>query len=267
MKQDKVRTFRDALAMWVESMPTEVRQKANQRLKTKQVLVRFRRNVDAINELLMTKRMLSGASLDEDGEQFNSLAKHATQLWLEARDAFTRGSHALAKFLAIVSLEEVGKVSVARFEIALRECIRRNGGDPNLAPPSASVKKSKKGPFYSHTKKHLLAAGAGALVNSRLDRRLGIDRINTFLNEVDTGEIERTRQKCLYADCTPAGPRLPADLVTESDAGFYVALAGEILAEVAGFEVSVWQRLLTEVNAFEESLPAGIVLDHSDGHV
>jgi AbiV family abortive infection protein len=115
------------------------------------------------------------------------------------------------------------------------------------APP-----KHQKNPLAVHKKKHFVAACAGALVNSRMDRILGMERVKEFLAICDKGLLEQLRQSCLYSDIGPAGNMLlPNEKIDKAQSLFYVSLAGEILAEVGGVEPITWDKLLEKVSKFE----------------
>ena len=132
----------------------------------------------------------------------------------------------------------------------LRQVSRERGVE--VKPPARIPRRGS--PFYSHPQKHLLAAGAGAIVNSRLDRILGVDRVFQFLEEVRSGAVERLRQSALYADLGENGPVVPGDRFGEEKARIYLVLAGELMAEVLGFEPPEWERLLGSVQAFEREI-------------
>ena len=58
---------------------------------------------------------------------------------------------------------EAGKIGVAYFQILINNSIRNS--DSKLQYQETTAKSGKKkNPFYSHTKKHWLAAGSGAIV-------------------------------------------------------------------------------------------------------
>ena len=142
-------------------------------------------------------------------------------------------------------MEELGKVAVGCWQVIF--------GPAFQADTSAVPQRRKRSPLHSHTEKHLMAAAAGALVNNRLDRILGVDRVARFIDDAEAGRIESLRKECLYADSQGGKLALPSVRVTRDDALFYVALAGELLAEVGGrLDPALWERLLVRVTAFEE---------------
>jgi AbiV family abortive infection protein len=212
---------------------------------------RFKTSVEVMNALLATEKSLVGADSYEDAyAKFVRVVQHVERLWDDACVLLNRGSHPTALALSITCLEEVGKISVARFQLAIDEARRAAG----VAHPAGKPVARRGHPFYSHTQKLVLAAGAGALVNARLDRILGMDRVIDFLDRVERNELEQLRQSCLYTDAKKSALLIPAERIASSDATFHVILAGEVLAEVGGFEPEEFERLLAKVEAFERAI-------------
>lgn len=224
---------------------------AETRAKVERHFPQFLEYVDAQNELIASGAcLLTGTSYREDYEQYMQLVAHVEQLWDGARTLHQAGLYAQSLFLAVSCLEETGKVGVARFQMILRQMHRDGDADPDVIEKV----RRKRNPFYSHPQKHLLVAGAGAIVNSRLDRILGRKRVSKFLEDARSGSVERLRQSALYADLGELGPVLPAKQISPEQACFYVVLAGELMAEILGFEPSEWARLLSKVQAFEQEI-------------
>lgn len=123
--------------------------------------------------------------------------------------------------------------------------INRNA---NSAIQRATIIKKGKNPVYSHLKKHIISSLAGILANSRADNRLGMENINDFMEMAEKGEIENLRQSCLYADRRNNALKIPSEIHDRKSAAFYVALAGEILAQS---NVGYWKSLLRQLDAFE----------------
>jgi AbiV family abortive infection protein len=231
----------------VKSVLEEVQEK----LVAKNQRERFNRYVEIQNELMATDKSLVFASQIEDAyRQYTRVVIHAEGLWEDACTLYLRGRFATALALSITCLEEVGKISVARFELALREAA------PQVLQSLAKKSTTHRGRklFYSHTQKLLLAAGAGALINSRLDRILGMPSVIAFLDDAESGRIERLRQSCLYSDADAGQLLLPAERIQPEQAAFFVVLSGEVLAEVAGFEPREWKRLIAKVQEFEKQI-------------
>jgi AbiV family abortive infection protein len=211
---------------------------------------RLNRYFEVQSELLATDKSLVFASdLDGAHEQYSRIVRHAEGLWGDACTLYLRERFATALALSISCLEEIGKISVARFELTLK------AAEPQaLQSLSGASTTRKRNPFYSHTQKLLLAAGAGAVVNSRLDRILGMPAVIAFLDDVESGKIEPLRQSCLYSDADGGQLLLPAEQVRPERARFFTVLSGEVLAEVAGFPASEWKRLIVRVQDFEKRI-------------
>ena len=124
-----------------------------------------------------------------------------------------------------------------------------------MAPAHGALSAPKHtGPAYDHRKKHVLAAGAGAIINARLDRMLGMDNVIGFLGDVESGRIEQLRQRCLYVENTGGSIHIPERAISRQQAQFYAVLSGELLAEILGFEPNEFERLLERVEQFEAKL-------------
>lgn len=240
------------LAEFLGMLPSDVVSEISEKMVRKDLRNRFNRYLEIQNELLSTgKPLVSGATYEEEYIQFLQLVAHAEGLWEDSCRLFEAGSYPTSLFLSIVCMEEVAKVGVARFQLLSNELRRRKKLSATYLAPSPSRKSRKKHPFYSHTQKHILAAGAGALVNSRLDRILGLDNVIRFLDEVEQGKLETLRQNCVYADHDGQELILPKNKIGKEEALFYVTLAGELLIEVAGWEPGEFKRLLAKVEKFE----------------
>ena len=207
--------------------------------------------VQAQSDLIATGTcLLSGQSDADDYQQCLGLVRHVEQLWRSACLLFKADHFPQSAFLALSCIEEVGKVGVVRFQLLQRMMARGR----NAAQPAAAVGRRRGNPFYSHTDKQLLAAGAGAVVNSRLARILGREIVSEFLVQVRNREIEPLRQAALYADVSHDGPALPSARFGKTEAEMYCVLAGELMAEVLGFEPAEWNRLIETVQQFEREI-------------
>jgi AbiV family abortive infection protein len=219
----------------------------------KRGIERFEKHCEVLFDLLHSgKALVKGSSLQEEEQQFNRLSRHVERLWDDSCKLLLAGSFPNALFLSLVCIEEAGKIGVAYFQILINDSIRNSGSKPKYQETAAKSAK-KKNSFYSHTKKHWLAAGSGAIVNSRLDGKLGISAIIKFLDDVENGEIEKLRQSCLYADHDGKNPIIPHERIRKETARFYVVLAGELLANILGIGSESY-RLIQKVNEFEETI-------------
>ena len=248
--EDVVRFARDSF----DSLSPEVRAQIVSNIVLKKTVSRFERYMKIVNRLLKTgKPVVTGTDLTEEYAHFLALVSHAEGLWEDACRMYQVGSYPTSLFLSIVCIEEIGKIGVGIFQMLLNEIRRKSRRfvTSSMVRTRKKKKKEKKHPFFSHRQKHLLAAGAGALVNSRLDRVLGLARVIKFLDEVENGKIERLRQSCLYADHDGKKPIIPKEIVTGQQSLFYVVLAGELLAEIPGLDPKELERLLKKVKSFE----------------
>lgn len=226
-------------------------EKIQEKLVAKNQGERLKRCIDIQYDLLNAgKSLVSAPQIEIAHAQYRRVLSHAEALWDDVCALYLRERFATALALSITCLEEIGKISVARLQLILQAAA------PQVLQflPSTSTKRRRENPFYSHSQKVLLAAGAGALVNSRLDRILGMPAVIAFLEDVERGEIEPLRQSCLYSDVVSGQLHLPSEQVRREQARFYVVLSGEVLAEVGGFEPSEWERLIAKIQEFEKQI-------------
>jgi hypothetical protein len=111
---------------------------------------------------------------------------------------------------------------------------------------------TRKDPRYHHSKKHFMAACQGALVNSRLDRLLGIPALKDYLARAESGDLEKFRQGCLYTGVGTGD--FPSEGVTREDAQSLCVFAGEVMADVLGNFPWEWKRMSSDVAEFERSV-------------
>jgi AbiV family abortive infection protein len=230
-------------------IPAEIQQK----LVAKNQLERLKACCD-MQSLLMAKgpSLVAAPDYKSTAEKYARLVSHAEGLWSDACQLYLCRRFATALALSITCLEEIGKISVARLELAL---CKHTGAVGIFRTTAECGSHSRNGnPFYSHTKKLLLAAGTGALVNSRLDRLLGLEAVVSFLDDVEEGKIEHLRQACLYSDTKEGQLYLPSEQIQDTQARLYLVIAGEVLAEVAGADPTEWERILTRVREFEKQI-------------
>lgn len=229
----------------------------------KNAIERFKKFSGILLELLISeKALVAGDSLEQEAQQLQRLISHVERLWDDSSRLMLADSYPSAVFLALVCIEETGKIGAAYFQIMNNESVRKSGKTPKSTKSS-----SRKTPFYSHKKKHWLAAGAGALVNSRLDRKLGIEGVKKFLDDVENGKIEELRQSCLYADHDHDGrePIIPCERITKDTAIFYVVMAGELLANILGFGMEEF-RLKKKVDDFQSRFDCHAKHSHIQTH-
>jgi AbiV family abortive infection protein len=227
--------------------PTALWRKVETAAKAKEHVRRANEYFRLLTDIAEKQRVVSGASLDADARELGVLSRHAESLWDDAVLLFRHRRHPRATGVAISCIEELGKVAVARLQVFSHQFDRQRG-----QPVPSKEPVTRKSPLYSHPMKHMLAAGAAALVNSRVDRVLGLNRVADFLTNVEQKKIEPFRQSCYYADRDASGITLPSR-VTRKDATFYVVLAGELLADMAATPQE-FERLLRRAKSFEKSI-------------
>ena len=211
---------------------------------SKDVVRRYLKTSEIIAESIQNQPLLRGPSLKEACNQSFQLVNHVHKLWEKARALHYSGDYFLAVFLSILSIEEIGKLTPLRYELTLFS------GTPNRK----MNQKKKKNPMYNHRMKHYFAAAQGALINSRLDRVLGAEAIKKFIEDAESGKIEKLRQSCLYIETTASGSTLPSEVFGEDESIFYTILSGELMAEVLGICPQYFEYLLDLVIQHERSL-------------
>lgn len=188
--------------------------------------------------------LISGKTFDECLSQYKALIAHVERLWADACRHYLEGHYPLAAFLAILAIEEVGKLGRLWTDLLAwdrpREVTRKDLGMLGR----------------DHRKKHFIGVVSGALINARLDRILGEKRIKQLLQDVDSGKIEGFRQSCLYIDMVDGRIVLPLERIAQEDACFYCVLAGEIWAEVLGH--FPWDFKFMQQKVIEFELAAGL---------
>ena len=188
--------------------------------------------------------LISGKTFDECLSQYKTLVAHVERLWADACRHCLEGHYPLAAFLAILAIEEVGKLGRLWTDLLAwdrpREATRKDLGMLGR----------------DHRKKHFMGVVSGALINARLDRVFGKKRIKQLLQDVDSGKIEWLRQSCLYIDIADGRTVLPQERITREDARYYCVLAGELWAEVLGH--FPWDFKLMQQKVIEFELASGL---------
>jgi AbiV family abortive infection protein len=184
--------------------------------------------------------LLNGATFEACLEQYRHLVAHVEKMWGEACQLYLAGSFPLSAFVSILVLEETGKLNSVAQDLVFWDV-------PHAETPDLTVDRN-------HRRKHFLAVVSGALINRRLDRILGETAIRRLLDEVESGELERIRQRCLYIDMQGGRTVTPRDLIDMEQAKILTTLAGELVAEVLGYFPWDFERMLESVIAFERAI-------------
>ncbi len=162
--------------------------------------------------------ILRGATFEECLAQYLKIMAHLEQLWNDSRDFYRRGHYPLATFTALLLLEEDGKIGLIWHELLAYDLPR-------------STVKELSGVGKNDRQKAFIAVVAGALINERLDRILGLQAVRQALQDAESGELEKIWQACLYVDYVDGVVTTPDERIDRQRAEFLVVLAGEIWAE------------------------------------
>ena len=184
--------------------------------------------------------LLNGGSFEACLTQYKALIGHVEAQWRLASEVCLGRNYPLAAFIAILVMEEIGKLT------HLGEDLIWFDADPR--------RKRGKGVATNHRKKQLIGVLSGGLINARLDRVLGVDVVRRILGEAESGVLEKTRQSCLYVDIGSTGPVLPSDVVSAERGRELTILAGELMAEELGYFPWEFDRMLDSVVRFEIDL-------------
>jgi AbiV family abortive infection protein len=184
--------------------------------------------------------LLSGKDFETCLAQYKTLLAHVEGSWASAAQEFKMGNFPIAAFLAILVIEEIGKLGRLPQDLTYYNV-------PRIVLRSDAVERD-------HRRKHYIGVVSGALINARLDRILGKDVVKKLLHEAESDEFEKTRQACLYIDIKDGIPVTPAEQISEERARTLVILAGELMAEVLGHFPWEFERMLDAVMTFEEQI-------------
>ncbi|MBR0787383.1 AbiV family abortive infection protein [Bradyrhizobium iriomotense] len=171
-------------------------------------------------------------------EQYSALLAHVEELWGDACKLYRERHYPLSTFLSILTIEELGKLGRLWYDL--------------LSWDKPDNSKSTLGLLgRDHRKKHFMGVMAGAVVNTRLDRILGLKEVRKLLQDVESGKLEQLRQSCLYIDVADGRVVKPGDVVNVATARFFAILSGELWAETLGHFPWEFQRMIGKVTAFE----------------
>lgn len=168
--------------------------------------------------------VLNAVDIDDGIVRYKKCNDYVFNCWRKSLRVCKQGDYALAIFLSILALEEAAKFHQAWWELFY------NDGKPFNSSKSAC---GTRGNDYkcNHRKKHFISVISGAMLNHRVERLFGTERVSRFIKMVDGGGLESVRQTCLYATLGDNGPVYPDEVVTRDDAVFYVLFCGEAIGE------------------------------------
>jgi len=206
----------------------EIEELVNRTIVKKKPVERMKKHAIAMGDFLKDGFTVLTGSPEEMIKQLEAYIKHAENLWGNALMMFQKSSYAMACFLSIVCIEECSKISFGEFQFYHTVIHGKS---------SVEIKPRRKNPLSQHNKKHFVAACSGALVNARMDNIVGVDKVTEFIEDCESGKLERIRQMCLYADVSKEGAIvIPEAVVTKEQAAFYITVAGLLLSQIEGAE-------------------------------
>ncbi|MCC7427533.1 MAG: AbiV family abortive infection protein [Alphaproteobacteria bacterium] len=210
-------------------------------LEKKDSFRRFKKFADHVSQSVNKfPSLLSGTDFDKCLMQYNEIIAHVENNWYSACNMYNQKNYHLASFIAILVIEEIGKLARIFFDLLSYDV-------PRPARGRQPVERN-------HRLKHVIGVVSGALVNARLDRVLGKNVVRKVLNKAESGELEKIRQDCLYIDVRGGRTVTPRDLVVPEDARVLVVLAGELMADSLGHFPWEYTRMLDAVIAFERAI-------------
>jgi AbiV family abortive infection protein len=161
--------------------------------------------------------------------------ENAWQLLQNAVQLFEGKQYALACFLAMTTIEEIGKLFVLQFAQGdLLKIVNQS----TIKPPKLDLRKL--GRFLrSHLEKAIQAAAVSLYINAGADRRHGIHpisgmhRTSGVILLARSGRWMDIRNACLYTDLdlTASLASSPDDVIRREHAYYFICMAFEVLAE------------------------------------
>jgi AbiV family abortive infection protein len=204
----------------------------------KNVWDRFKKYNETVETILKTRpKILNGNTFEEKVDSYEMLVEHVKSTWIKSKKLYLEGDYALSVFLSILTIEETAKMNFAWLDL-------------NQQKINNDIKLAKF--FTNHKNKLFIGIMSACLINSRLDRILGIEFIIEMieLSEEKNGFMN-LRNSSLYIDYKNGKTLIPNKAIDEELSKKLCVLSGEIMAETAGFFVWDWKDLLKEVNDFE----------------
>jgi AbiV family abortive infection protein len=233
---------------FLDALPDDIRREAHEKIAAKDQHRRFQKFDEELAQCVNESTpLITGDTVEESVNDLLKLLQHTYSLWDNACHMFRQGSFSVGTFLGIVCMEETAKLLVCWQQI---RCGMSTNLPQNSSRPNGSSRRRRE-PIYSHPKKHLIAALHGVLVNTRADRRLGMGRINEFMQLAEAGALETIRQSCIYTGRNNGKFTTPLECYDQESAAFYIALAGEILLVLEADLGVPESQILKALDAFE----------------
>lgn len=207
---------------------------------------------------------------------------NAWQLLQTAVKLFEQRQYAIACFLAMTTIEEIGKVFILR--IAQRDEFETLSVIKLEPLPELNTKGLYKF-LRNHLHKALKAAAVSLYINAGADRRHGVHPISGMhitsgvVLLVRSGRWMSIRNSCLYTDVNLAANSTlsPSDFITREHAYYFICMGFEVLGEQAeaGFgsilegrdakkSVQFWQDRLKDLKRFMEQWSSTVNIDQLD---
>lgn len=185
-------------------------------------------------------RILSGDDFESRVENYKKAISHVENTWRNACAMYRSENYALAVFLSILTIEEIGKLYMVWRELIFYDII---SGPVRMSPDDRN-----------HRRKHFIGVMSGALINARLERVLGKDTIRKILHKAESDELEKLRQSCLYLDEANGRTVVPTEIIDDKQAQVFTILSGELMAEVLGYFPWDFYRMIEEVIQYEREI-------------
>ena len=204
---------------------------------------RFLLSMSVTRDLMRADQpLIRGKNQTEKEIAFDRCCTYLWWSWAVARGLLKAQAYSHATAVAIICIEETGKLSVERFRLSTLDFSQMELGESEL-----------RASFTNHHTKHVLAAFWGALMNSEIHRILGLPFVAKFLDDAESKKLETLRQSCLYMERKSDGTlHIPIEVIQKDDAVRYVALAGEIFVEMlAGLASASYKDLISDLTKFE----------------
>jgi hypothetical protein len=141
---------------FLDSLPEQIKNRSRQIAKQKKQQKRMIPFFKTVAELGNTYQLLPAKPHNRRVNAYLQLVNHVEQLWEDSTRLFLACRYSSSVFFSIVTIEELGKLAIAKVQAVV--------GIPKTC--SAKGTGGGKSPLRSHVRKHMMAACAGAVINS-----------------------------------------------------------------------------------------------------